>query len=164
MAAARDKYFGGNPDFVRGALARVTPADILQWVEGHGLQAIEKAPGQLFCRSGGADIVASLMSDAMGARIITNATIDNSKFKDGNFIITSNNIEFSATSLIVATGGISFASLGVSDAGYKIAKDFGHKIIPPRPALCAIDTKTFPTQWAGISIPCLLYTSDAADD
>lgn len=154
MAAGRDRYFGGNPDFVRGALSRVSPADILGWVSHHGLKYTEKAPGQYFCASGAADIVRALTDDAAGADIITNAFVTSARRDANQFIVTCENKDtFSGDSLIIATGGISFAGMGVSDIGYKIAKDFGHKIIPPRPALCAIDTNAFPHDWAGISIP-----------
>ena len=60
---------------------------------------------------------------------------------------------FNALSVIVATGGVSYPHLGVSDIGQKIAKKFGHKIEPIRPALCAIKTKSFGTDLAGISLP-----------
>ena len=152
MAATRDRYFGANPDFVRGALARVTPADILQWAQGHGLEWQEKAAGQFFCKSGAGPVVGALLQDAAGARIITGCTVTGATYQSNRFIIKSNIGDFSTDSLVIATGGMSFATLGVSDIGYKIAKSFGHKIIPIRPALCAIDTPTFPREWAGISV------------
>lgn len=152
MAATRDRYFGANPDFVRGALARVTPADILQWAQGHGLEWQEKAAGQFFCKSGASPVVGALLQDAAGARIITGCTVTGATYQSNRFIIKSNIGDFSADSLVIATGGMSFATLGASDIGYKIAKSFGHKIIPIRPALCAIDTPTFPREWAGISV------------
>ena len=53
----------------------------------------------------------------------------------------------------MATGGISFDSIGVSDSGYKIAKEFGHKIVPVRPALCAMSIAGANAEMAGISVP-----------
>lgn len=153
MAADRDRYFGNNPDFVRSAICRVSPADILDWVTGHGLEYTEKAPGQYFCTGGAADIVRALMHDANGADIILNTTVLSAKRDADKFIVACENDNvISCDRLIVATGGISWGTLGVSDIGYKIAKEFGHKILPPRPALCAIDTNAFPHDWAGISM------------
>ncbi|MDE5615928.1 MAG: NAD(P)/FAD-dependent oxidoreductase [Alphaproteobacteria bacterium] len=151
-AAASDRYFGRNPNFVRGALARVKPADILEWAAGHGIKWTEKTPGQFFCTTGATDIVNALITDAKGADIILGQTVENVTHSGGRFHISCPGHEYSSDSLIVATGGISFATYGVSDAGYKIAKGFGHSIIPPRPALCAIDANKFPREWAGISI------------
>ena len=43
--------------------------------------------------------------------------------------------EFRGRSLVVATGGPSIPKMGSSGFGYKIAEQFGLKIVPPRPAL-----------------------------
>jgi len=37
--------------------------------------------------------------------------------------------------LVVATGGLSIPKIGASDFGYRLAKQFGHRVIEPRPAL-----------------------------
>lgn len=152
-AAGRDKYFGANPDFVRGALARVSPTDILQWAAGHSIKSFQKTPGQFFCATTAADIVNALITDAKNADIILNNAVQHVQHIDGRFYISCEKGEYTSQSLIIATGGISFATCGVSDIGYKIAKSFGHKIIPPRPALCALDMTAFPREWAGIAIP-----------
>ncbi len=152
-AAGRDRYFGSNPDFVRGALARTSPNDILDWAAAHGIKWIEKAPGQFFCATSAADIVKALISDAHQADIFLNTTVISAGHDNGRFHIKCANCEYTSDALIIASGGISFPTLGVSDIGYKIAKNFGHKIVPPRPALCAIDTTAFPHEWAGIAMP-----------
>ena len=43
--------------------------------------------------------------------------------------------EFRARSLVVATGGPSIPKMGSSGFGYKVAEQFGLKIVPPRAAL-----------------------------
>lgn len=72
--------------------------------------------------------------------------------KNELFRIKTNKNFYTAKSVIIATGGISYPVLNVSDVGYKIAKKFGHKIIPVRPALCAISTKIFSSELSGISL------------
>ncbi len=54
---------------------------------------------------------------------------------DGSFKVVSDRGEFRAKNLVVASGGVSYPQLGVSDIGYKIAQKFGHEIVAPRPAL-----------------------------
>lgn len=152
MSAGHDRYFGENPNFVRGALSRVTPIDILNWAKQHKIELIEKNAGQFFCKNGAQAVVDALIQDATGADIIYNTTVSTVSMQDELFYIQTNNNTFSCHSLIVATGGTSFAALGVSDIGYKIAKSFGHKIIPVRPALCAISVPTFSSELAGISV------------
>lgn len=151
-AAARDTYFGENPDFVRGVLARVTPNDILTWAAQHGLRTVEKASGQYFCATGAADIVRALQSDIRGAKQILNTTVVNVTKSDDIFTVHTNNGEIKSRAVIVASGGVSFPTLGVTDIGYKIAKSFGHKIVPVRPALCAIATDVFSNDLSGISV------------
>ena len=37
--------------------------------------------------------------------------------------------------LVIASGGLSIPKLGASDFGYRLARQFGHAIVEPRPAL-----------------------------
>ncbi|MBP5795120.1 MAG: aminoacetone oxidase family FAD-binding enzyme [Alphaproteobacteria bacterium] len=146
-------YFGENPNFTRSALTRFTPADAVNWVKSHKIPIHEKTPGQFFADDA-QHIVDALLSDAHGAKIFQNTTVTAIEKPGDKFIVTTAaRKKFTSTKLIVATGGMSYAPLGVSDIGYKIAKQFGHKIIPPRPALCGIKAKIFDTTLAGISAP-----------
>lgn len=152
MAASRDRYFGQNPDFVRSALAQVKPGDILDWARSHNLEWAEKAPGQFFCATGSADIVAALMEDVTGADIVLNTPVTDIEKQDDEFIVHAENSTYRGRSVIIATGGISYPSLNVSDLGYIIGKKFGHKIIPIEPGLVGLRTDLFDSDWAGISL------------
>lgn len=146
-------YFGQNPEFTRGPLARWTPNDTIHWVKSHNIKIHEKTPGQYFAKSAH-DIVNALLQDAKGAIFEMNTYVQSVEKSEDKFIVKCDNGKiFTANKLIVATGGISYSNLGTSDIGYKIAKQFGHKIIPPRPALCAIATKVFDSALSGISLP-----------
>ncbi len=149
MDANYTRYFGQNPNFVRGALSRVRPGDILDWGVAHGLTFVEKAAGQFFCATGSGDVVDALVRDAQGCDIFYNTPLTDIKKPSNQFII---NNQFQASSVIIATGGVSFPSLGVSDIGHKVAKQFGHKIIPCRPALCAMATHAFPSDLSGVAL------------
>ena len=50
-------------------------------------------------------------------------------------VAAENEDKFYAKNLVVASGGLSYKSLGASDVGYEIARSFGIKVIPPAPAL-----------------------------
>ena len=152
-AAGADRYFGKNPNFVRGALSRFSPADMLNWAAGHKLKTIQKAPGQYFCADGADAVVRALVADTHGADIISNTNVINAEKSGEKFIVKTDRGDFVCNKLIVATGGTSFAALGVSDIGYKIARRFGHKIVPTRPALCAIATHAFSADLMGVSLP-----------
>lgn len=150
-AVAHDRYFGANPDFVRGAIARFRPSDMLAWMRRHNLSWREKSAGQYFCATGAADVVGALLYDARAADIFLDHGVTDIDYTGDKFIIRAQEI-FCAQSVIIATGGTSFPTLTVSDIGYMLAKKFGHKIVPVRPALCAIRTDVFLSELAGISI------------
>ena len=152
-AAAPNRYFGRNRDFTRGALARFSPTDMIDWMRGHKISIIEKSPGRYFCADGAGAVVRALIADASGCDIITNTTVTDIDKINDEFIIHTSEGKITCRKVIIATGGTSFASLGVSDIGFKIAKKFGHKIVSPRPALCAIQTRAFSSELAGISLP-----------
>jgi predicted Rossmann fold flavoprotein len=54
---------------------------------------------------------------------------------DSAFIVVTDQGEFRSQSLVIATGGPSIPKMGSSGFGYRIAEQFGLKIVPPRPAL-----------------------------
>ena len=52
-----------------------------------------------------------------------------------NFSVQTSTGEILAKKVIVASGGLSYASIGASDIGYQIAKKFGHTVTRLDPAL-----------------------------
>ena len=166
-AAKFGKYFGKNPNFVRSALAQFTPSDMINWADIHGIELYQKTAGRYFCKSSASDVVAALLSDITDAKICYNTCVtDISKNSNNIFCINTKDKAFYATSVIVATGGVSYPVLGVSDVGYNIAKKFGHKIIPVRPALCPIRITNNPfIDFSGISIPATIkIAKNTVDD
>lgn len=142
------RYFGKNPDFVRGALSRLGPDDVLRWCKKHNLKMEEKTTGRFFCADGADAVVRALIQDSGNADIRYNTQITDIEKVDGMFVVN----DFCAQSVIVATGGTSWGAVGVSDAGYKIAKKFGHRIVPVRPALCALKIAGADSEMAGITL------------
>ena len=154
LAVNYDKYFGDNPRFVQSAITKLKPVDVVTWANANGLQPVEdKSPGRFFCLSGAKAVKKALLNDIKPEQIIYNANVTKVDKQGDIFSVVTNNDKYYSKSVIVATGGISFDSVGVSDIGYKIAKHFGHKILPIRPALCGMATKCFPADFSGISIP-----------
>lgn len=156
MAVSADRYYGKNPDFVRSVLARVKPTDILDWAAGHKIKWIEKAPGQFFSANGSQDVVDALVRDARYADHVMNTRVEKVEYNNEQFTIQTDEQTYSAPALIVATGGISYPGLDVSDVGYSIAKRFGHKIIPVEPGLVALKTNLFDPELAGLSLDVVI--------
>lgn len=148
LAVRYDRYFGENRDFVRSAVSRVSPRDIIEWADAHNIKLTEKSAGQYFCVDGAGVVLNALMDDARGADFVYDTTVSKVEKNGDDFIVNG----CVAKSVVVATGGTSFGVLGVSDVGYKIAKQFGHKIIPVRPALCALSFVGASSDLAGVSL------------
>ncbi len=62
---------------------------------------------------------------------------EQSHTNDG-FTVKTRDTTFTATRLVVATGGLSIAKIGATSFGYDLARQFGLRIQPPRPALVAL--------------------------
>ena len=131
-----ENFISANPHFAKSALARYTPADFIGLVEKHGIAYHEKTLGQLFCDGSAQQIVAMLEAEcrAAGVRIQTNVNVDQVS-KEDSFVLRAGDDEFQAESLVVATGGLSIPKMGATGLGYDLARQFGLKIIEPRPAL-----------------------------
>ena len=97
----------------------------------------EKTLGQLFCDGSAKQIVAMLMDEcsAGGVDFSFGTAITDVSHADGLFTVTTTSGVFTAPNLVLATGGPAIPKLGATGFAYQLGKQFGLKIIPPRPAL-----------------------------
>lgn len=73
--------------------------------------------------------------------------------KKRNFIIEADNKKLEAEKVILTAGSKAAAKQGSDGSGYELLRLFGHRIIPPVPALVQIRCReTFLKQWAGIRV------------
>ncbi len=143
LHTSADNFLSANPHFVKSALARYTPADFIALVEKHRIPYHEKTLGQLFCDRAASDITGMLEQECRGAgvEIQCNARIKdvrrnkNAENDDSTFLIQTEDAVFTASRIVVGTGGLSIAKIGATSFGYDLARQFGLKIVPPRPAL-----------------------------
>ena len=131
-----DNFVSANPHFCKSALARYTPADFIALVDKHGIKYHEKKLGQLFCDESSQQIIDMLLRECAGAGVEIRCGCQvRSVSHDQGFTLETNQGRFVSSSLVIATGGLSIAPLGATDFGYRIARQFGLQIEPPRPAL-----------------------------
>ena len=130
-------YQSENPHFCKSALGRFGPGDFLAIVEKHGIKWHEKTLGQLFCDDSASQIIRMLLDEATAAHVDLrlDTTVRDINKENGRFSVSTSLGLVSAETLVIATGGPSIPKMGSSGFGYEVAKKFGHKIIPPRPAL-----------------------------
>lgn len=130
---APDRYLSANPHFAKSALARYTPMDFLKLVESYGIAWHEKTLGQLFCDGSARQIVAMLLEECAkgGVTIRLGSQSGAVEHRDGQFHLAG----ASAPALVIATGGPSIPKLGATPFAYELARQFGLKVVQPRPAL-----------------------------
>ena len=131
-------YLSANPHFCKSALARYTPWHFIDLVERHRIAYHEKELGQLFCDESSKLIVKMLLDECTtaGVEVRTQCTIERVEhLDDGSFRLHTAQGRLVATSLVIASGGLSIPSMGASGFGYALAKQFGHGVLPTRAGL-----------------------------
>jgi predicted Rossmann fold flavoprotein len=132
-----DRYLSANPHFAKSALGRYQPADFLALVEAHGIAWHEKTLGQLFCDGSARQIVAMLEDECARGGVETKllTRIAAISRPDENFRVETPGETYAAPSLVIATGGPSIPKMGATGLAYDVARQFGLKVVEPRPAL-----------------------------
>lgn len=172
-----ENFVSNNPHFCKSALARYTPDDFVELVVKHRIEFYEKKLGQLFCRESAKQIVEMLLNECRRAKveIRTDCAVksaskklreanagcadDNRRNEDIAFEIETSQGNFTAESLVIATGGLSFPKIGASDFGYCAARQFGLKIVETRASLVALVAANSAQNFkklAGISVDALV--------
>lgn len=163
-ATAANYFTHGSPHFPKSALARYTPQDFLRLVEQHGIAWHEKKLGQLFCDQSSRQILSLLESECAraGARIVSGCQVQQVHRPDPAAVrpweVTTSAGTWRASNLVIATGGLSFPRLGATPFGYRIAQQFGLRIVTPRPGLVPLtwsaeDLARF-VPLSGLSLDC----------
>ncbi|MDE2297819.1 MAG: NAD(P)/FAD-dependent oxidoreductase [Burkholderiales bacterium] len=141
-------FLSANPRFCRSALARYTPQDFIGLVRRHGIAWHEKHRGQLFCDDSSEAIIAMLLRECAQGQVTRwqPCAVHAVRGAHAGFELDTDRGVVRAAQLVIASGGLSIPKIGATDFGYRIARQFGHAIVPTRPALVPL---TFdPVSWA----------------
>lgn len=129
-------YLSDNPHFAKSALARYTPRDFIELVDKHGIAWHEKTLGQLFCDGSASQIVQMLLDECGPSVDVLCDAFIGAVVKDGDmFAVSASGQNFAAPNLVIATGGPSIPKMGATGFAYDLARQFGLKVVEPRPAL-----------------------------
>jgi predicted Rossmann fold flavoprotein len=135
LHASPDQFLSANSHFYKSALARYAPADFIALVDKHGIAHHEKTLGQLFCDGPARSIVGMLLAECAAAGVdlrlahtITEVT------RADQFRIVTDHGEFTAQSVVLATGGLSIPKMGATGFAHRIARQFGLALTGTRPA------------------------------
>jgi predicted Rossmann fold flavoprotein len=174
--APHKHFLGENPQFARSALSRYSAADFVALVQKHGIAFHEKHKGQLFCDRSAQDLIDMLLREceagAMGGAVTRwqPCSLLDVQFHDAApypYSASTSQGQVQAKAVVVSTGGLSIPKIGATDLGYRLAKQFGLKVVTPRPALVPL---TFnPSDWqpfatlAGLSLPVDISTGSGKE-
>jgi len=160
LHCAPDRFLSGNPDFCRSALHRYTQDDFIALVERHRIPCHEKTLGQLFCDGSARAIVAMLLAECAqgGVDVRVGHAVTDLSNADG-FRLTTSGGCFSASALVLATGGLSIPKMGATGLSYEVARRFGLRVVEPLPALVPLKATPemlgLPALLAGVSLDAI---------
>jgi predicted Rossmann fold flavoprotein len=149
-----------NPHFCKSALARYTPWDFIGMVAQHGVPYHEKKLGQLFCDNKSKDILNMLLDECRqaGVELHLDTSVGQIEKTDAGYRLSTDLGPVAASSLVIATGGLSIPTLGATGFGYEVARQFGHDVFPTRAGLVPFTTngplKELCTELSGTSVAC----------
>ena len=155
-------FLSSNPHFCKSALARFTPQDFISLIEKHTINYHEKKLGQLFCDGSAREIVSMFEDELRGThcQIHTHCQIQSISFKDSIFRVQTQLREYNSPALVIATGGASIPKMGATTFGYEVARQFGLRIVEPKPALVPLtfsdDVRKDFGRLAGISLDAVV--------
>ena len=130
-------YVSRNEHFCKSALSRFEPGDFLDMVKAHGIAYHERKHGQLFCDESAQQIIDMLLKEcrAAGVEIFLSRKLATVKKEGARFLVETDKEVYSAESVVVATGGLSFPKFGATGVGFDLAKQFGLIVTATAPAL-----------------------------
>jgi predicted Rossmann fold flavoprotein len=149
--------FGTQGPFLHSALAALGPDQLVDLIHSEGVATKVEPSGKVFPVSDRADdVLAALLARLRrsGCELATDEPVQSiTPYSAGLRIVTSKRT-LSAETVIITTGGQSYTSSGSTGDGYRWAAELGHTIVPPRPALVPVTSRT---AWVlglqGITLP-----------
>ena len=172
-SAPHTHFLGDNPMFARSALSRYTAQDFIALVQKHGIPFHEKHKGQLFCDRSAQDLIDMLLREceagAMGGTVTrwqpcSLLGLTYSDAPEPHYVAETSQGQVQAKAVVVASGGLSIPKIGATDLGYRLAKQFGMRMVEPRPALVPLTFSA--NDWqpyaalAGLSLPVAMQTGE----
>lgn len=164
------QFLSENPHFCRSALSRYTPQDFIALLQRHNIPFHEKHKGQLFCDRSAEDVINLLLAECEAGQVTrwqpcAIQGIKGPQEAGGNYELQSERGLITAPQVVIATGGLSIPKIGATDFGYRVAKQFGLRLVEPRAALVPLtfDGEAWApyAQLSGLALPVLIETSPA---
>lgn len=153
------RSFPGNGRFLFSAFSAFSNQDIRHLLAEEGVTTHVEDRGRVFPDSGTArDVVEALENRARrlgvvihtGCRVVAVARDPESSWFQ---VQPAGSEPLRAPRLIIATGGMTYPTAGTTGDGFAWARQFGHSIVTPRPAIVALETvERWPADLKGVAL------------
>ncbi|NML86259.1 NAD(P)/FAD-dependent oxidoreductase [Polaromonas sp.] len=163
------QFLSDNPHFCRSALSRYTPQDFIGLLQRHNIPFHEKHKGQLFCDRSAEDVINVLLAECAAGQVTRwqpcsiKSVLCAEQSGATSYQLQSDRGLIEAVQVVVATGGLSIPKIGATDFGYRLARQFGLRLVEPRAGLVPLtfDGEAWApyAQLAGLALPVLIETS-----
>lgn len=143
IAAAFASFDKKQAQFLRSALAALPPEKVIDIVESQGVATKVEDTGKIFPVSNKAiDVRDALLKLAVdrGAEMRMNFAVDDIQKDADGFVVRASEQAVRGKRLLITSGGQSYPGCGTTGDGYAWARQFGHKIVNPVPALTPLTT------------------------
>jgi predicted Rossmann fold flavoprotein len=149
--------FGPPGRFLHSALAALSVQDTVELFEAEGVATKVEETGKVFPVSNRAtDVLDALLRrlHRSGATLALSEPLLDLVPRPPGFALTTPQRVVSARHVILTTGGRSYPGSGTTGDGYRIAEQFGHTIVPPRPALVPVRVAVpWVAELRGVTLP-----------
>lgn len=165
-----DEFLSGvvhGEKFLRSAIYSFTPENTKEFFRDLGVELVTERGNRVFPASGKSSDITRAFDRALkaaGVDVKLDSEVKSVKFENKVFkVLTADGAEYTADSVVVATGGKSYPATGSTGDGYEIAKSFGHTVVKPVPSLASLFTEESVRELCGISLKNVTLSAATAD-
>jgi len=156
-------FYFGEFDFVKEVLKHFDEQALLRWFERQGLHPVLRKESQYFCQNSSEELLDILLKKSRRQKFLLNEQVLSVRKRGEIFYVKTNKRTVTAPRVVVASGGLSFPSLGASGIGYEIAEHFGHTIRKTAPALVGFTVQKeqfFFKELSGVSVEVIIKAGE----
>lgn len=150
------RFHSSGPEALFKALQGFDAARIIRFLESVGIEVMEEEEGKLFPMGRQAASVVKLLTrecQRLGVTFVSDCRVEEIRLQGDGFLLESGGGSFRDRTLLLASGSPAAPQLGGSNAGMLLAQSLGHRLIPPRPALVALESEErWPKKAAGVKL------------
>jgi len=136
----------GNGKFLYSSLNKFNNIDVMDFFENYNVPLRTERGNRVFPESDRSNDIAKALiryAEGNGAKFIYRSPVK--EILVDNVCVTGvkldNNDVYELSSVILATGGMSYQITGSTGDGYRMAQQLGHTLIPPKPSLVPLETR-----------------------